>query len=542
MIIKNLYIEKFGGITDKKIEFDSKLNIIYAENESGKSTVAEFIKIMLYGIGKSPQNIRDNERTRFMPWGEKRMGGELTVSADNTDFTIVRTFGKRKSDDTVSVINSITGNKETELCIENPGEKLLGIGREGFEKSLYIKQLSSKIEAGKDDEILKKLVNLAQSGDEGVSFQRGMQILDSASKELNGTRPRGKMLILQDEINLLQTQRTLSEKKENIRKELLLKLNNLTLEKTKLEGFTADKSHINALKDKYSGLIADEARRNHLREEKIRSKELRIKSFFFQTIFSAVLLTVFAFVKPIVMIPFGLWTLFSLVLIVKTRKLVINDTDNILSDSVLKEIERAENEIALKEKENTKRLIETAQNISDIQNQLMNLEITSTAEIDKKSDELKNLHKQYTQNLSDIALAKKCLQEAFDEIQKSFGKRLNDETSLILNEITGGKYNEVLVNNDYNMLVRIAENNELQDARYLSNGTYDQIYFALRMGIIRMLFDKAPVILDEAFIQYDDNRLKLVLDYIKKAENRQILLFSCHKREHLIVNSGKVEF
>ena len=139
-------------------------------------------------------------------------------------------------------------------------------------------------------------------------------------------------------------------------------------------------------------------------------------------------------------------------------------------------------------------------------------------------------------------MAKKCLQEAFDEIQKSFGKRLNDETSLILNEITGGKYNEVLVNNDYNMLVRIAENNELQDARYLSNGTYDQIYFALRMGIIRMLFDKAPVILDEAFIQYDDNRLKLVLDYIKKAENRQILLFSCHKREHLIVNSGKVEF
>lgn len=45
MIIKNLYIEKFGGITDKKIEFDSKLNIIYAENESGKSTVAEFIKL-----------------------------------------------------------------------------------------------------------------------------------------------------------------------------------------------------------------------------------------------------------------------------------------------------------------------------------------------------------------------------------------------------------------------------------------------------------------------------------------------------------------
>ena len=52
MIIKELYIAEFGGIKDKKIEFgnENMLNIIYGENESGKSTVFLFIKFMLYGL------------------------------------------------------------------------------------------------------------------------------------------------------------------------------------------------------------------------------------------------------------------------------------------------------------------------------------------------------------------------------------------------------------------------------------------------------------------------------------------------------------
>ena len=166
MIIKSIHINNFGCLSDTTHSFNEKINIISSDNETGKSTIAEFIKIMLYGYGTNPRNIRENERIRYMPWGKNSMGGELTLLADNKEYTIIRTFGKRKSEDTIKVINSITGVIEDDLCIDAPGEKLLGIGREGFEKSLYIKQLSTQLQADKNDEILQKLVNLVQSGDE----------------------------------------------------------------------------------------------------------------------------------------------------------------------------------------------------------------------------------------------------------------------------------------------------------------------------------------------------------------------------------------
>lgn len=541
MIIKNIYIDKFGGINNRKIEFDNLINIIYSENESGKSTTAEFIKIMLYGIGKSPQNIRGNERTKFMPWGETKMGGEITLSVDNNDYTIIRSFGKRKGDDTINVINALTGEREIELCIESPGEILLDIGRDGFEKTLYIKQLSSKIEAGNDDEILKKLINLAQSGDEGVSFQRAVQILDSAAKELNGTRPRGKMLKIQDEINSLQAQKTISANEEKLRQNLIAKLNDLKFEKAQLESYSIDKTLLIKLKEKYSKAIIDEAKSKQVNEEKLRAKEVRVKFLLLHMILSTSILIAFSFINPLYLIPFGVWAIAAIFMYIKARKSAVVNNELILSDDILKEISKLENEIDVKEKNNTKRLVDVAQNIGDLQNQLTNIEVTSQSEINEQINQLQEIYQIYAHNVSDIALTKKCLQEAFDELQKSFGKRLNDETSTILREITGCKYSEVLVDNNYNMHVRIAENNELQDAQYLSNGTYDQIYFALRMGIINMLFDKAPVILDEAFVQYDDNRLKLVMEYIKKAENRQMLLFSCHKREYFHFNSSKAE-
>ena len=72
------------------------------------------------------------------------------------------------------------------------------------------------------------------------------------------------------------------------------------------------------------------------------------------------------------------------------------------------------------------------------------------------------------------------------------------------------------------------------DASYLSSGTYDQIYLALRLGIIDIIFEdkKVPIILDESFTQYDDNRLKTMLDIIyKRVYKNQIILFTCQKNQ-----------
>ncbi len=531
MMIKSLHIHKFGGIVDKRIDFEDGVNVIYAGNEFGKSTVAEFIRAILYGMGKSPQSIRQNARTRFMPWNEKQMGGEITVVTDNGEYTVIRTFGRRKGEDTVTAISAVTGEACPELCVEAPGEVLLGVGADGFEKSLYIRQLSSKIEAGSDDEILKKLVNIVQSGDEGVSYKRAVQILDAAAKELSGTRPRGKLLLLQDEINDLQAGRSIEQNKEVQKKALTERLAELGAQKARLERFTPDKSEITAKKAEYAAAAQRFAEATKFNEDSLRARDKSIRLWLVQVMLAFALAGGGFFLHPAAAATFGVYGVVAAVFFIRKKRVPAARQDAPPPDAILSEIEALEQRAEQMNKENTNLLVAVAQQIGDVTSQIASIHATPSYEFDDKLKVLMEKHQAYHKTLSDIALAKKCLGEAFSELQGSFGRQLNAHTSRILAEITGGRYTEVLVDNDYNMLVRVAETNALRDAQYLSSGAYDQIYFSLRMGIVNMLLPDCPVILDEAFVQYDDTRLALALGYIKKESNRQYLLLSCHKRE-----------
>ena len=68
---------------------------------------------------------------------------------------------------------------------------------------------------------------------------------------------------------------------------------------------------------------------------------------------------------------------------------------------------------------------------------------------------------------------------------------------------------------------------------YLSSGTVDQAYLSLRLALSSLMFkgsEPLPILLDDALTQYDDNRAKTALEYLKKyAENGQIIMFTCHR-------------
>ena len=126
------------------------------------------------------------------------------------------------------------------------------------------------------------------------------------------------------------------------------------------------------------------------------------------------------------------------------------------------------------------------------------------------------------------------MEKAFKELQKSFGPVINKKVEDIFKDVTKGAYKDLRVSEDYNLVVKDTKSNKIMDASYLSSGTYDQIYLALRLGIIDIIFEdkKVPIILDESFTQYDDNRLKTMLDIIyRRVYKNQIILFTCQKRE-----------
>jgi uncharacterized protein YhaN len=78
-----------------------------------------------------------------------------------------------------------------------------------------------------------------------------------------------------------------------------------------------------------------------------------------------------------------------------------------------------------------------------------------------------------------------------------------------------------------------AENEDiLRSALWRSDGTADQLYLALRMAVAAELTPRAPLILDDALVRFDDVRLKAALELLKdEGRRKQVILFTCQGRE-----------
>lgn len=135
-----------------------------------------------------------------------------------------------------------------------------------------------------------------------------------------------------------------------------------------------------------------------------------------------------------------------------------------------------------------------------------------------------------------MALARRTLDEAFHELQQSFGPRLNQRGGAILSGLTGGRYQAMRVDRTFQVHVEEPGSGVLRDSAFLSGGTGDQVYLALRLAVAELIGDPArplPLCLDDVFVQYDDQRALDGLQFLRRyaeEQNRQVLLFSCHER------------
>ena len=130
-------------------------------------------------------------------------------------------------------------------------------------------------------------------------------------------------------------------------------------------------------------------------------------------------------------------------------------------------------------------------------------------------------------------------------IQEEFVPKLNRKINFYMNTITNGKYKEVKIDEDLNLTIFDEYNDMLVDIDNLSAGTIDQLFFAVRTALIDIISkDKSsPIILDDCFTQYDDGRLFSALKILRDiGKSRQVILFSCHKREGDMLRDMDAEF
>ncbi|WP_244833587.1 AAA family ATPase [Clostridium sp. BJN0001] len=234
MIIKKAHIISFAGIKNKEINFEKGFNLIYGQNEKGKSTIENFIKVWLYGMDNARG--KNNGRKKFMPISGNVMSGELIVENNSKSYIITRMFGNTKKDDSIEILDYITGQK-VPIGKEEPGEYFLNINIQTFIKTLFIGQMSVSISKDKHEEIMEKITNLFSTGDEKVSIEKTVDRLVSIKKQLKGTRKNGvidKLYLKKDKLSLeLQELKRISESNmENEENLLIEKQKKKDIEKT----------------------------------------------------------------------------------------------------------------------------------------------------------------------------------------------------------------------------------------------------------------------------------------------------------------------
>ena len=154
--------------------------------------------------------------------------------------------------------------------------------------------------------------------------------------------------------------------------------------------------------------------------------------------------------------------------------------------------------------------------------------------LSEESEELKN-------KSEIIEIAKEYLNLSYKQMKENVTPTFSKELSNTIYEISNGKYKNVKIT-DNDIVVEV-ENGKYIPIDLLSTGTIDQLYFSLRMAILKEVSEEElPIFLDEAFVFYDKNRLINTINYLSENLNKQIIIFSCTERELNILNKLNIKY
>ena len=229
-----------------------------------------------------------------------------------------------------------------------------------------------------------------------------------------------------------------------------------------------------------------------------------------------------------------------------------NLEENKLINKYEKNIEKNEINYLLK-KDNINYEINLLENeISNLKIEINKLELKKEniepelENLSSMEEELYSLNEQYN-NLKrtneSIELVKKLLARAYENMKNSVSPIFTKKLSENIETITKGKYCKLTFNDEQGLIVEL-ENGNYIPAERLSIGTIDQLYLSLRLAMLDEISnEKVPIILDEAFAYYDNERLKNILLYlVNEFNDRQIIIFTCTDREKNILNQENVNY
>ena len=170
MRINSIYISSFGGIKDKEIKLADGFNLVFGENEMGKTTIMSFIKMMFYGSPRASSRLSQNIRQKYTPWDGTPAAGSIDFTLNGKNYRLEKEFKSSNSTDRQTLIDLDLGTRQA--VGSDVGNEFFGLSLNAFERSVFIGQFGfpEKDSAG-EGEINAKLSNIAVTGDDNSSFE-----------------------------------------------------------------------------------------------------------------------------------------------------------------------------------------------------------------------------------------------------------------------------------------------------------------------------------------------------------------------------------
>lgn len=606
MRLLELHIDGFGKFHDRTISFNDGINIIYGKNEAGKSTLHTFIRGMLFGIERGRGRAAKNDLyTKYEPWENSgTYEGWLRLEKDGTIYRIERRF--RKENKSLKIINETKGLEEeatpafvsslldglTETMYNNTISigQLKSATEDGMVTELknYIANMNTtgniSLNITKATAFLRNQKRSLEAGlipEVSREFTSLLAEIRNVEAEIAGPEYENQLAAYQ---NMRTQVKGLIDNTQTQKKDLDEKLAN-GKKVLSDNGFT-DRASVDAMSSDAERLYSEYNTLNGECNKKSRkvlsglTAVLGVAGLGAAATLGYFNLTAYLPVCGAAATAAVIFFIISLFILQKDKeyhRLFDNTSSELgallarhLGDSAVSE--DAMNAFRARMGEFSKLCDMVTQSEAEIRKFLEDLSNLQTKqagcsemiekqqrtqwELEKKLEHLsncKNKAKALKRTLAEndrihdeivaIDLAQETMADLSSSIRDSFGLYLNKEASQYITGITGGIYDSMSI--DENLNVFLNTKTKLVPLENVSSGTMDQVYLALRLAAAKLLQGSGsgfPLIFDDSFTQYDDERLKTALEWLASAYGGQIIIFTCHRREAQMLRARQVEF
>ena len=600
MQINKININNYGNLSNKEINLDNKINIIYGKNEAGKSTLLNFIESMFFGANKNKGKKLIPDFDRYNPWNNGEYSGTIDYQLENgEEFHIYRDFKKKNP----QILNKLGKDISQEFNIDKKNgnqffTEQTGMDRSLIDSTIITEQNQVELDEGTQNQLLQKIANLSESGEEELSYKKIMDklnkiLLNEVGTERSQLKPLNITISKIDDyqnkiqdIKQYENERfEITQEIADIQEEINKESENRNIYDEVKKIIDNDKIEQEKIDEKYKTVKENKAKIEQYKEEldkteneknAERKKHIKIR-ILANVILSIIAISLVFLPRNIILVAIPILIVLFIIINMKHSKNENNTSElkNKLeflqntTNSVENEIKTMQDELYKKDEAEKNRIITKCNNedISSLfsskidevisentrsveQNEIKKhkLEIDKQ-EIEKKFEKLAEYEENLEiekRNLDELEHKQKIIKETMEILNKSYedmkenvAPKFNKNLSKNIEVFSNEKYKEITITDK--IFVKL-DNGENVPIEKLSTGTIEQIYLAFRLSVIEEISkEKMPIVLDEAFAYYDDERLLQTLKFLDIISN-QIIILTCTKREKSLLDKAQIRY